>query len=338
MKYRVHLTKKRHGRMDSDGSSYLTEYVDGDNFVEWKLMDNICAETFVTAFNMVKGVDESRANELSPASWIAWNKYATGGGSNWLENINLLNQEVQYAIEQNHCDFTQDEHMINANEMSFDEILNRCNAIHYEFESKLLDHQKQLEEASAPESNNDFKACLERLNKLVHQVEKGPHADVHVNNFVVIRYNSDHVSKDFPKLTDPMYECFQQNVENGDLFSDFFTVGKDLGHAYHTNDDNLVKNKEVKQQSVISGAVHFGFNPMYFGNKTPILPHQGPVYKNYQKWCKDVEADSYGYNYWEPKYNLGRAPIGSLLNETYESLIDKFTESPFISKVELIDE
>ena len=36
MKYRVHLTKKRHGRMDSDGSSYLTEYVDGDNFVEWK--------------------------------------------------------------------------------------------------------------------------------------------------------------------------------------------------------------------------------------------------------------------------------------------------------------
>ena len=81
MKYRVHLTKKRHGRMDSDGSSYLTEYVDGDNFVEWKLMDNICAETFVTAFNMVKGVDESRANELSPASWIAWNKYSTGGSS-----------------------------------------------------------------------------------------------------------------------------------------------------------------------------------------------------------------------------------------------------------------
>ena len=61
------------------------------------------------------------------------------------------------------------------------------------------------------------------------------------------------------------------------------------------------------------------------------------VYKNYQQWCKDVEADSYGYNYWEPKYNLGRAPIGSLLNETYESLIDKFTESPFISKVELIN-
>ena len=54
-------------------------------------------------------------------------------------------------------------------------------------------------------------------------------------------------------------------------------------------------------------------------------------------YYKDVEADSYGYNYWEPKYNLGRAPIGSLLNETYESLIDKFTESPFISKVELIN-
>jgi len=99
---------------------------------------------------------------------------------------------------------------------------------------------------------------------------------------------------------------------------------------------HLVKNKEVKQQSVISGAVHFGFNPMYFGNKTPILPHQGPVYKNYQQWCKDAEADSYGYNYWEPKYNLGRAPIGSLLNETYESLIDKFTESPFTAGSECV--
>ena len=336
MKYRVHLTEKRHGRQDSDGSNYLTEYVDGDNVIEWELMDRICAEKFVDAFNMVKGVDESRGNDVSPASWIAWNKYSTGSGE-WLGNIDLLNKEVRYAIEKNHCYFT-DDHIILPNEMSFDDILKRCNAIHFEFENRLLDHKKQLEETSAPDSDNDFKACLERLNKLVHQVEKGPHADAKTNNFVVIRYNSDHVSKDFPKLSDPMYREFQQNVENGDLFSDFFTVGKDLGHAYHTNDTDLIKNQEVKQQSVISGAVHFGFNPEHFGNKDECAPEQVPEYANYQQWCKDNKAYEHGYPYWEPKYNLGRAPIGSLLNETYDSLVNKFIQTPFISKVELTND
>ena len=50
-----------------------------------------------------------------------------------------------------------------------------------------------------------------------------------------------------------------------------------------------------------------------------------------------IKADEYGYEYWEPKYNLGRAPIGSLLNETYESLLLKFNETPYISKVELVE-
>tara|TARA_B100001287_G_C22659312_1_gene519485 strand:+ start:123 stop:1145 length:1023 start_codon:yes stop_codon:yes gene_type:complete len=339
MKYRVHLTEKQHGRLSSDGSNYITQYIDGDNIVEWELMDNICAETFVTAFNMVKGVDESRANELSPASWIAWNRYSTGEdtSSDWQNSIELLNLEVMYAIDKGHCDFKQNKHIIRSDVMDMDEILSICNAIHFEFESKLLDHQKQLQEASAPDSDNDFKECLEKLNRLVHLVEKGPNINTINNNFFVIRYNSDHVSKDFPKLNDDMYKCFQQNVENGDLFSDFFTVGKDLGHAYHTKDIELVKNKECKQQSVISGAVHFGFNPQHFGNKDSVVPSQVPEYANYQNWCKEIQADQYGYNYWEPKYNLGRAPIGSIIDESYESLLLKFNETPYISKVELVE-
>ena len=48
----------------------------------------------------------------------------------------------------------------------------------------------------------------------------------------------------YPKLTDEDYELFQQNVENGDLFSDFFTVGKDLGHALSTGDVELIVNEK----------------------------------------------------------------------------------------------
>ena len=151
MKYRVHLTKERHGREDSDGSSYLTDYVDGDDFIEWELLDNVCAKTFITSFNMVKDVDDSRANELSPASWIGWNRYQTGENTavDWNNNINMLNQEVLYAKNNNHCNFTIDKHIIYPDIMDLDAILGICNAIHFEFENRLLDHKKQLEEAGA---------------------------------------------------------------------------------------------------------------------------------------------------------------------------------------------
>ena len=339
MKYRVHLTEQRHGRTDSDGSNYLTSYVDGDDCIEWEIVDNVVAETFVKSFNMIKSVDESRGSDVSPATWIAWNRYSSGDNvaTDWQNNIDSLNAEVMYAINNEHCDFKQSKHIIRSDVMDFDTILGICNAIHFEFEQKLLDHKKQLAETSAPDSDNDFKACLERLNRLVHLVEKGPLIETINNNFFVIRYNSDHVSKDYPKLSNEMYNCFQQNVENGDLFSDFFTVGKDLGHAYHTKDELLVKNRECKQQSVISGSCHFAFNPRDFGDKRTTTDTQVPEYARYQNWCKEIKADEYGYEYWEPKYNLGRAPIGSLLNETYESLLLKFNETPYISKVELVE-
>ena len=51
------------------------------------------------------------------------------------------------AQKQNHCNFTVEEHIINAEVMDLNDILGICNAIHFEFESRLLDHQKQLEEA-----------------------------------------------------------------------------------------------------------------------------------------------------------------------------------------------
>ena len=179
-------------------------------------------------------------------------------------------------------------------------------------------YELQLKNTGVMMDSNDFKACLERLNRLVHIVEKGTHHKGYRNDFFVIRFNSDHVSSNFPKLTEEDYKLFQQNVENGELFSDFFTVGKDLGHAYHTGDVELITNKEVKQQSVVSGAVHFGFNRMHFGYKRESIFDS---YPHYQAWCEHHRANDYGYNYWEPKYNLGRAPIGTLINETYETML-----------------
>ena len=66
----------------------------------------------------------------------------------------------------------------------------------------------------------------------------------------MVRHTSDHVRAKYPEITEDMYRCFENNIQNGDLYSDFFTVGKDLGHAFATNDVELVRNGEVKQQSV----------------------------------------------------------------------------------------
>jgi|TARA_B110000444_G_scaffold209705_1_gene204712 hypothetical protein len=336
MKYRVHLNKEPKGTIQPDGSSYITDFSVGTNTIDWTLLDNAVAQTFIESFNMV--AENTSSNDISPPSWIAFNNYKSGGQeplNDWLNSLDKLNEDVNYAKAQGFCDF--DDTFICDPKAPMLDILAKCNAIHYEFESKLLDHQKQLETASAPGDASDFKACLERLNTLVHTVEKGPIVKPGVDNFVVIRYNSDHVSGRFPKITQEHYKCFQQNVENGDLFSDFFTVGKDLGHAYHTNDKLLVENKECKQQSVISASVHCGWNKTNFGNKSPMLEHQGGVYRAYQQWCEWVEADKHGYNYWEPTYNLGRAPIARCEISDYTEFNKIWTDTPWISKVELID-
>tara|TARA_B100001057_G_C22829216_1_gene942698 strand:- start:522 stop:1562 length:1041 start_codon:yes stop_codon:yes gene_type:complete len=346
MKYRLHLSRTHLGRREDDGTNYHVKYHQGDDCITWQLLDNSVTEKFIKSFNMIRSVEPSQGNHVSPSSWIAWNKYHTGDSGDPLEEyqrqINRLNQEVQYAIDNKHCDFDNTFlikptplilHMDGTKELIY--IQDCCNRIHFEFESKLNDYELQLANTGAPDDKNDFRSCLEKLNRLVHIVEKGPNFNAWEKHFYVIRYNSDHVSANFPKLNNADYELFQQNVENGDLFSDFFTVGKDLGHAYYTRDTNLVHNKEVKQQSVVSGSVHFGFNREAFGVQDK---HLWDHTTEYHRWCDHVKADEYGYRYWNPKYNLGRAKIGELIGETLHSITEKFNNTPYLSKVELIED
>ena len=209
MKYRIHLNSSPTGKIQPDGSSYITEFADGENTIDWTILDTIVAQTFVESFKMVSS--NTSESDISPAQWLAFNNYKSGGQApveDWNKSLDKLNKEVEYANEQGFCNFDET-HISDPREPMLD-ILAKCNAIHYEFENQLLDHQKQVAETSHPEERNDFKACLERLNTLVHTVEKGPIVKPGHDNFVVIRYNSDHVSGKFPKITEEHYKCFQQ--------------------------------------------------------------------------------------------------------------------------------
>ena len=56
MKYRLHLTKTHTGTREDNGTNYPLIDQEGDNFVEWQLLDNCVADKFIQSYNMINGV------------------------------------------------------------------------------------------------------------------------------------------------------------------------------------------------------------------------------------------------------------------------------------------
>lgn len=327
MRYRLHFKSTPVGRTDSSGTHYITsEYPPGENVVEWEILNNVVADAFVYSTRLV--LNNTSSSDISPDRWIAWNQYGKHlTWDSWKRDCDLLNAELDYCAELGYVPF-DDSYRVSIDQTN-EERLEKLNAIHFAFEKELENHKVQLT------ATEDFLKSLERLNRLVHSLEKSPNS-LFGETFYVIRHSSDHVRSMYPKLTDEMYELFANNTMNGDIFSDFFTVGKDLGHAYHTNDVALVQNREVKPQSVVSAAVAFGLDRSQF--KTAYQTKDTcPTYTSYYAWCELNGVRDYGYEYTEPQYNLGRAPVGKLLDHDYASLTETLQATPYVSRVELID-
>ena len=322
MKYRLHLSRYPVGEMNETGTNYVRgQYPKGRNVVEWDILDTPVGDAFITSFNLVS---HSRDN------WLGWNRYQKH--LDWEtvnQNISQLNQELIFCIENDFLSFTKDD-LIDINLTNADRSL-KLNKIHFLFESELLKIQQQ-ELVVDP----IYHQTLERLNKLVHSLERDPsHDHTEADQFYVVRWNSETAKSFFQPLTDEMYDLFTTNVETGDLFSDFFTVGKDLGHAFHSNDVELVKKQEIKQQAVVSASVAFALNRAHF--KLPTDNINSIERQRYYMWCEYHQVDVlYGYDYTAPMYNLGRAPVATLSDIDFDQLETIFTETPYVCKVEII--
>jgi hypothetical protein len=321
MKYRLHLSRYPIGEINETGTNYVRgQYPKGRNVVEWDILDNPIGDAFIKSFNLV-----SQNND----NWLGWNRYKKHAGWETVnQHIKELNKELLFCIENDFLSFTSAD-LIDIN-LTHTDRLPKLNKIHFLFESELLKIQEQQLIVDPV-----YHQTLERLNKLVHSLEKIPtHGNAEADQFYVVRWNSESAKSSFIPLSDEMYDLFTTNVETGDLFSDFFTVGKDLGHAFHSNDIELVKQQQVKQQSVVSASVAFALNRAHF--KLPTDNINSLERQRYYMWCEYHQVELYGYDYTAPMYNLGRAPVATLNSINYDEMEAVFNETPYVCKVEII--
>lgn len=321
MQYTIHFHSKPHGIIDDSGTHRLEYgyYKQPENSITWDLVDSPVVDAFVQAHKLI--TENTAESETSPRNFIDWNRYGKHvSWDSWIRDAESLNEELEYCKQSGFIDF-DDSYHVDSNLDELDRI-SRLNKIHYAFETALEDKTIQTE------AHTDFFASLERLNKLVHSLEKAPNSKFG-ESFYVVRHTSDHVRAKYPEITEDMYRCFENNIQNGDLYSDFFTVGKDLGHAFATNDVELVRNGEVKQQSVISGSTCFAVDKLQFG-----VVDADAQRTQYLEWCKSNNVELYGYDYHTPKYNLGRAPLGRI-NMSYSQLTKTLQQTPYVVGVQL---
>lgn len=313
----VHFGSSPLGETDANGTSLLMqpEYKTGEFAIEWTLLDNSTADKF---YNNVKEL--SNPNK---GSFIRWNKYKSGLV---LEDvINDLNAELDYCNQKQYVSFGPSYYI--SSDLDQQEMHRRLNAIHFTFENKLYEHQAN---GTATE---DFLVALERLNKLVHTCENDFLFDTEQKEFYVLRNNGD---IQFPECDDNDYNRFQTNYIDGHLYSDFWTVGKDLGTAFFTEDRMLVSNREVKQQSFISGACFFELSKNNY-LKEVSAAHEARIYKRFYDWCMSVKADKYGYDFTAPRYRLGRARIGLIDPKPFDYYYNNLSKYPYVTGIEVYE-
>lgn len=318
MYYHIHLSDSNTGHTDTSGTNTIhsPQCVAGKTKLTWKLNDFPATQTFY---------EITKSAILSTGRTIYWNSYNTVPDTELFlpSLVRQLNADIDAYPLPNDLQID-----INAGQ---EDLYKKTNEIHYKFEKLLVDSTPTTEQ----------KHILERLNKLVHEIEHNIANYFDKLNtteyFYACRHTSPEAEQLYKELSDEEYNSFTFQTESGDLYLDFFTVGKDLGHAYMSNDVALVKRKEVKQQQLITASIQMGVTSIEnFGISNPEIDKQQQM--NYYYWCKSNEVTKYGYDYKKPKYNLGRFKLGTLQNETYHSFIEKVNHYPYITDIGITDD
>lgn len=174
---------------------------------------------------------------------------------------------------------------------------NKLNELHFIFEGESFNFSNHKDK-------EEIFYYLEAINNLVHLCEK------YISERDLKKeFHSYRLAPDLNKvlMLDSDYEKMEPE-EFGKVYIDFGTVGKDLGHCFFTGDIELVKRKEIKQQAYIRPFLSFDWSEQG-------RDENGKLYPRYYEWCEKNRVRDYGYNYKEPKYNLGRVPLGELINK-----------------------
>jgi len=203
----------------------------------------------------------------------------------------------------------------------------KTNALHLYFEDE---SNKIIERGVNYHSEMTSYKLLEDINQLVHSIERG--VSDYKKFFCTMRVSPDNMN---PVPTVPMtnedYENMSIYCTWGNLTLDYFRVGKDLNHCYHTNDLELIKKNGLAQQNTVHTCFEMIFDD--WRPKSRMMKYE----QNYRTWINDNNVKYY-YDTTLPMFNLGRIVLGKIdmtgtSEEEVQSELDKCTG---ITNVELI--
>jgi hypothetical protein len=321
--YTIHLSKTQNGVVDDSGTNVLGKksFGDTETTVTWLLDDTAIANQFYYI--------NDRAIK-DPYRWCHWNFYNANQVANMHDLIDTLNEDIKRQGADANLLINYDDTMVVMHD--------KLNEVHYVFEKQLVDLQEDPDFVYTEEYHPEVE-ILERLNKTVHEIEANMDKwfrarDIEEKQyFIVIRHFSPDAEQYYEDLDDEGYAQFKPHYYTGDLYLDFYTVGKDLGHAYSTGDLELVKRGEIKPQKLITGSACIGLNGNTFRQYSDQADKN--LYDMYYYWADGHNVEDHGINVRDPENNLGRAHLGDLQNETWESVIQKIEEYPFISNIKV---
>lgn len=184
--------------------------------------------------------------------------------------------------------------------------IEKLNSLHFFFETEMY----KLKKVNTAYENINLKKqinLLDQVNELVHFLEKTNTIVKNQQWFINIKQTPPNGGISY-KLLPKDYKDFTNPVA-GDLILDYATVGKDLNTAFVTNDVELIKNNEVKQQEYLTNGVSITFYDKQENNY-----EEGK--KRYYEWCATNNVDKY-FDYTQPKYNPGRHVLGKIEQNLY---------------------
>ena len=310
--------------------------------LKWQLLENSTVSKFIETYD---NISTSALGSHPENVRVFWNKY-TNHEESYDVMVEELNFNTTVAIEKFGEMYFSNALLINKNDTQHI-VSDKLCKIHFSFETIMNNTLQPLDTYAAE--------LCERLNFLVHKLENIITSDdgvIPTYTFYIVRIvptlENGILYKEYPYpvLQDEDYNRFSA-TNSGDLCLDYFTVGKDLGSASLTNDTDLVRNLEIKQQSVISSSFNFTIDSLYFkggGMATQSLPSDPPMKKadkqfavmqeNMYKWCEENNVGEY-YNYRDPMFNIGRVVLGTLINNNYSDIVENLKKYPLVIGVKI---
>lgn len=234
-----------------------------------------------------------------------------------IDELNELNKKLNFFKIDPHLKLACEGPLLH--DCEFDKI----NALHFIFEKELTALPLYFAE------KDRMWYLLEKVNNLVHFIERGLDKNDDSFNYFMISLRSKGGIENFYKLENDDYDYFKF-FEPGDLVADYSTVGKDLWAAAATDDVELVVKNELKQQEYLTG---YAFMPFNYGQSLPNM-------SKYYEWLEKNNVGNY-IDLNDKKYKPGRHILGhvdlpfSVDQRFYDHVISK---TPYLAGVYISDD